>query len=174
MGAQSTCYSVLEDLSREDLAFASDHYGLSTSGTKKELSIGICDHIGRDIAVLVGKNRPFTVSFWNDLLDEHGILPCRSYQEIVFLLTVIHGSNAEYGQYIEKCDGSDEHPEFERFADSFVAKLHWHEPAVTLKRLQDLPDSDRGLMHWSKKSVKDEVSLATSCSISVSPMSSRS
>lgn len=144
MGAKSICYSVFEDFSREDLVFAAGHYGLSRSGTRSELAKRICDHIGRDIDALVSKEGPFTVSFWNDLLDEHDIPPCRSYQDIIGILTVVYGSRAEYERYLDEFDEHDEHPEFEKFADSHVVKLHWHETAVALNRLQYLPDLDRG------------------------------
>jgi len=91
MGSKSICSAILEDISREDLKCAADYYDLLKSGNKADLAHRICQHVRSDVDVLVSKDGPFTVSFWNELLDEYDIAPCRSYQDVAVFLTALYG-----------------------------------------------------------------------------------
>jgi len=64
---------------------------------------------------------------------------------------LLYGSEADFEWYSQDDDGIDNCAEFEKYGDSDVVKLYWHEPAVALNRVHDLPDLDRGFYAFVEK-----------------------
>ena len=131
MATKSFCMKVLGQVDEEDLVFAAEYYGLPKSGPKSKLAARICKFVNGDTDTLIGRDGPFAVSFWNEILTDCDGSPQRSYRGVVDELTKIFG-----------CDSDDS--DMDDFAGSDVVKIHWHEDATTLDKIHDLPDIERG------------------------------